>query len=377
MVQIKDESSCCGCWACVQRCPRHCITMRENEKGFHYPNVNLANCVHCGLCEKVCPVINQGEERKPLDVYAAKNLDETIRKKSSSGGIFSLLAEQTIKSGGVVFGARFNESWKVVHGYVEILEGIKFFCGSKYVQSEIGESFSQAEQFLKQGREVLFTGTPCQIAGLKLFLGKEYENLLSVDVACHGVPSPKVWKDYLRTVGDVDKLEQINFRDKSTGYKTYSVVYDFGDFVVKRRASQDVYMRGYLNNFYVRSSCFVCPAKAGKSISDITIADFWGIPVSQDDGKGTSLVLVYTERGRNVMSGDNWVKIEESYDMAVRSNMCIVKSTKKPRLYGKFWEDYHSQGVKIIEVYCDRTKDSLVVKGSRHIWRCVKSKLKL
>lgn len=200
MIEIKDKSQCCGCNACVQRCPKQCIAMCEDEEGFLYPEVDEAICIDCGLCENVCPVINQADARIPLQVYAAKNTDEKIRMHSSSGGVFSILAEQTIKQGGVVFGARFDENWEVKHDYTETIDGVSVFRGSKYVQSKTGDTFKQAEQFLKQNRKVLFSGTPCQIVALKRYLKKEYENLLLVDFICHGVPSLGVWRKYLKQV---------------------------------------------------------------------------------------------------------------------------------------------------------------------------------
>lgn len=241
MIEIKDKSQCCGCNACVQRCPKQCIAMCEDEEGFLYPEVDEAICIDCGLCENVCPVINQADARIPLQVYAAKNTDEKIRMHSSSGGVFSILAEQTIKQGGVVFGARFDENWEVKHDYTETIDGVSVFRGSKYVQSKTGDTFKQAEQFLKQNRKVLFSGTPCQIVALKRYLKKEYENLLLVDFICHGVPSPGVWRKYLKqvialtcdknTVSSHLKLllsernalvEGISFRDKRLGWQKYS-----------------------------------------------------------------------------------------------------------------------------------------------------------
>ena len=240
MIEIKDKSQCCGCNACVQRCPKQCIAS-EDEEGFLYPEVDEAICIDCGLCENVCPVINQADARIPLQVYAAKNTDEKIRMHSSSGGVFSILAEQTIKQGGVVFGARFDENWEVKHDYTETIDGVSVFRGSKYVQSKTGDTFKQAEQFLKQNRKVLFSGTPCQIVALKRYLKKEYENLLLVDFICHGVPSPGVWRKYLKqvialtcdknTVSSHLKLllsernalvEGISFRDKRLGWQKYS-----------------------------------------------------------------------------------------------------------------------------------------------------------
>jgi coenzyme F420-reducing hydrogenase beta subunit len=176
--------------------------MQEDMEGFLYPGVNEECCCDCGLCNKVCPIINPLGTRKPLYVYAAKSRDEEIRRQSSSGGIFTLLAERILDENGVVFGARFDGNWEVMHDYVETKEGLGFFRGSKYVQSRIGESYLQAQEFLEKGRKVLFSGTPCQISGLKLFLGKEYDNLLTIDFVCHGVPSPKVWRMYLSQLVD-------------------------------------------------------------------------------------------------------------------------------------------------------------------------------
>lgn len=197
MLQLTDKQDCCGCHACASVCARQCITMQEDNEGFLYPVVDASTCTDCGLCEKVCPVINQDEPRKPLKVYAAKNRNEEIRRQSSSGGIFTPLAESVIRDGGVVFGAKFDKDWNVVHAWTDTIEGITDFRGSKYVQSTIGDAYREAREFLKQGRKVLFSGTPCQIAGLRKFLRKEYDNLLAVDVVCHGVPSPLVWRKYL------------------------------------------------------------------------------------------------------------------------------------------------------------------------------------
>lgn len=170
MIKIIEKSDCVGCEACVQCCPKHCITMHEDTEGFLYPQINTEECIDCGLCERVCPVINQGEPRKPLVAYAAKNQDESVRLNSSSGGVFSALAEYVIAQGGVVFGARIDAQGKVYHDFTESCEGIAAFRGSKYVQSRIGNAFRNVEKFLKEGRFVLFSGTPCQVAALYLFL---------------------------------------------------------------------------------------------------------------------------------------------------------------------------------------------------------------
>ncbi|MDR1399243.1 MAG: Coenzyme F420 hydrogenase/dehydrogenase, beta subunit C-terminal domain, partial [Treponema sp.] len=188
-MNLPGKSLCTGCHACFSVCPVSGIVMRDDAEGFLYPEINDDICICCGLCEKICPIHLQINSGKPLRVYAAKNQDEHIRGESSSGGIFTLLAEAVIHRGGVVFGARFNEKWEVIHDYTETVERLAEFRGSKYVQSIIGNTYKQVRDFLSGGRMVLFSGVPCQIAGLKAFLQKEYDNLLTVDLVCHGVPS--------------------------------------------------------------------------------------------------------------------------------------------------------------------------------------------
>lgn len=261
MINIKEPKDCCGCNACAQRCPKHCIILTEDHEGFLYPKVNTELCIECGLCEKVCPVINQKPKKGPLEVYAAINPDEQIRKESSSGGIFTLLAEKIIQENGVVFGARFDENWEVRHDYTETIEGLAVFRSSKYVQSRIEDNYLKAEKFLKEKRKVLFSGTPCQIAGLKKFLRKEYDNLLTVDFICHGVPSTKVWRMYLDETcrnlikrgsssnfideGRRSYIEAINFRHKILGWKRFSFFLKLNSAFIQSEKIQ----KGFLNHF--------------------------------------------------------------------------------------------------------------------------------
>ena len=177
MIEITDKTKCMGCHACYNRCPVQAIEMVEDEKGFKYPQVNKEKCINCGLCEKVCPILNQVKvENKPV-AYAVKNLEEEIRKQSSSGGMFTLLAESILNDVGVVFGAAFDENWKLKHTYVENIEGLQIFRGSKYLQSTIGDTYAKVKEFLDSGRKVMFTGTPCQIEGLKAYLGKHMKDI--------------------------------------------------------------------------------------------------------------------------------------------------------------------------------------------------------
>lgn len=305
MIQITDKQNCCGCEACVQRCPKQCITMQSDHEGFLYPKVNEEICIHCGLCEKVCPIINTATEKEPFKILGAKANDDEIVKKSSSGGFFSLIAEKVLSQNGVIFGAKFDKNWNVVHDYTDNINELDVFRRSKYVQSRIGNTYQKAEDFLKAGRLVLFTGTPCQIKGLKLFLRKDYENLLTVDFVCHGVPSPAVWNMYLdayiKKAGiQRSNIKQINFRDKKYGWNNFSLTIATNEISTTETLSKNLYMRLFLSNIILRPSCYSCAAKGGKSKSDITIADFWGIekifPECNDD-TGYSLILVNTSKG--------------------------------------------------------------------------------
>ena len=355
MISITDKAKCCGCTACVQRCPKHCISLNEDKEGFLYPIVDKETCVDCGLCEKVCPALNISDERIPLRVYAAKHKDDEIRMKSSSGGVFTLLAEQIIDEDGVVFGARFDDSWEVIHDYTEIKEGLEAFRGSKYVQSRIGNTFQQAEKFLKEGRKVMFTGTPCQIAGLKHYLRKEYSNLLAVDFVCHGVPSPKVWRAYLdetiarevfekNTVSLHAKnrskfIQSIEFRSKSTGWKKYSFSLTLAKaetedekntVFLSSKFYDNPYMQAFLSDYTLRPSCYQCVCKSGRSGANITMGDFWGIEKIKpefDDDKGSGLILNYLIKGLDLYSTE-WQ--EMTYDQALDGNLSIINSARIP-----------------------------------------------
>lgn len=303
MIHITDKHSCCGCASCVQSCPKQCIRFDEDEQGFRYPRVDSERCIDCGLCEKVCPCLNQGMPQNPINVYAAVNPHEPTRLKSSSGGIFSMLAERIISEGGVVFGARFDANWEVTHDFAEDIGKLDSFRGSKYLQSRIGETYKQAQAFLKEDRKVLFSGTGCQIAGLKRFLRKEYENLLTVEIVCHSVPSPLVWRKYLQEISNGNTVQRVNFRDKFSGWShySYSLVIEHSRGIHTEPASGN-YMKGLTSNLTTRPSCSQCPSRNGKSGADIILGDCWGVwdlQPSSDDNKGTSLVVSLTQKGED------------------------------------------------------------------------------
>ena len=243
MIHLTDPSMCCGCSACVQRCPHSCITMQADADGFEYPVLDLARCVDCHLCETVCPVINKQDIRMPISVFSAKHKSESVRLNSSSGGVFSLLAQIVLDNNGVVFGARFDQQWNVVHDSIDSKEHLHYLRGSKYVQSHIGNCFIEAERLLNEGRLVMFTGTPCQIAGLNDYLDKSYENLISVDIVCHGVPSPKLWQDYISSLG-IEYIHSIDFRCKDSGWKLHSI---------KVTGKNKLYLKQHCNDPYFQA----------------------------------------------------------------------------------------------------------------------------
>lgn len=344
MINIDDKFKCCGCNACVQRCPKQCIGMYEDEEGFLYPQVDTALCIDCGICEKVCPVTNQSVEKEPIAAFAMQHADKEVRLKSSSGGIFSLIATDVIKQGGVVFGARWNEKLELIHDYTETQEGLAPFRGSKYVQSYIGDTYKLAEEFLKGGRIVLFTGVPCQIAGLKRFLRKDYHTLLTIDVLCHGVPSPGFFRGYLAYLSRETKIIDFNFRDKSSGWKGYSVKYTLLTGKTKcHKARLDEYMRGFLNHYMLRLSCHKCPAKSGKSGSDITLGDLWDsnlIKNLNDDNTGLSVVVVNTPKGKTIIESLDLYAVELSLPFIKKHNAAYYVSTPCSSFREAFWKEF-------------------------------------
>ncbi len=370
MIDITDKKQCCGCASCVQSCPKQCISFDEDEHGFRYPNVNRSICIDCGLCEKVCQYQNFSMVSKPRVVYAANNPSDEVRKESSSGGVFTMLAEKVINQGGVVFGARFDDNWEVVHDYIDSTQDIRLFRGAKYMQSRIGNSYKKTQEFLKDGRFVLFSGTGCQILGLKNFLRHEYNNLITIEVICHGVPSPLVWRQYLRTNNYCHCIiRNANFRDKRNGWRSYGVdllMHQNGTIVETfEPAIQNTYMQLYLKHLSIRPSCTNCPAKSGKSQSDIILGDFWGISNysnSLDDNKGTSAIIVNSEFGEKLLSGISIIKEEFMYEQVLKHNPSLAENTILNSMYDEFWRLFLTNGYQDATVLLKKLQPSFLNK---------------
>lgn len=345
MIKIIKKQDCCGCHACYNICPHGCIKMLADSEGFLYPFVDVSKCVDCSLCERVCPIINSYLLNDAPEAYACINTNENTRLQSSSGGIFSLIAEDILHEKGVVFGAGFDRDFNVFHSSVKQYDDIGALRGSKYVQSRIDDSYKRAREILEEGQRVLFTGTPCQIAGLKSFLRKDYDFLVCVDIVCHGVPSPLVWTKYRKQICEGMEFEAIDFRDKSDGWKKFclKIKCSNGKEYINN-LNTDPYMQGFLHNLYLRPSCHSCNFKGIHRLSDITLADFWGIQTvlpDLDDDKGTSLVMINSKKGAALFSSlkDKMKCIQININQAIAFNSAAIQSVPSHPKRDKFFQE--------------------------------------
>lgn len=344
MIDLK-KFNCTGCTACYNVCPHKAIQMVEDSEGFKFPQIDTAKCTNCGLCEKVC-IPSNGYVKQPFETkaYGAKNKNLDERKKSQSGGAFYVLAKYILSQGGVVYGSLIDEAFVVRHARASTEEQAKGFRGSKYVQSDLGDIFLSVKEDLLLGVPVLFSGTPCQVAGLKAFLRKAYDNLLLVDLICHGVPSPKVWSDYIEWQlyrNGSKTIEQVSFRDKS--YRWGSHYESF--FIENKKKTFDINARLFYSHNAHRNSCYTCPFTNTEKLSDITIGDYWGIENVKPDFRdeyGVSAILVNSSTGQSI-----WSKVCEQFDYfeckvedIMARNPQLSKPVAKPATRDEFWQDY-------------------------------------
>ena len=348
-MKIENLTTCTGCSACYAACPHGAITMKQDREGFYIPVITENLCTQCGLCDKTCPVL---EPVKPVagesKAFAIINQDEAIRRESSSGGVFTAIARQVLDKGGVVFGARYDDNLDVVHSWTDDKAGLKDFRGSKYTQSNLMESFRECRDFLKAGGLVLFSGTPCQIAGLQSFLRKPYENLLLVDFICHGVPSPKLWQEYKKfhEKKSASRIVRTAFRRKDCGWKQFSLAFTFVDASEYcQTLNKDYYLQLFLRDMCLMNSCYQCISKTQvgcRRPSDITLADFWGVQTEYpdlDDDKGTSLVVAHSPEGEKFLHNlENCLVKEIPVESGVKHNPSYYSSCKKPAGRNTFFD---------------------------------------
>lgn len=346
MIKILDKAQCCGCTACVNICPKNCIKMKEDNEGFLYPEVNEKECIHCGLCTETCPIINKIDYLNSTVAIASYHNNEKIRLQSSSGGLFSAIAEYILENNGVVFGAAFDYNFHVRHIYIDNIRDLNVLRGSKYVQSDLGEVFKEVKNFILNGRIVLFSGTECQIEGLKKYLGKlDNELLYTIDILCHGVPNDKLWIKYLKWQEKNHKAQivQTFFRHKKYGWKKYAILLEFSNNIAYEKINnKDAFFNLFLGNICLRPSCHQCKFKNISRASDITLGDCWKVEThspEMDDDKGTSVVLIHSEKGMrlyNAIKAETTSKLIDIKD-AIPSDAESLNSAVPHMNRGKFF----------------------------------------
>ena len=343
MPNLLDKNKCVGCTACVSICPQHCLEVLQDEFGFYYPKIkDSGKCVECHLCENVCPVKKTEANAYTIPkAYSAFSLSKDIQANSSSGGIFTELSLAVLQRNGIVYGAAYDENWKVKHIVIDQAERMYMLQGAKYSESFLDNTFLDIKEHLKSGRLVLFSGTPCQVAGLKSFLSDKHENLICVDFVCHGIPSPMAWSEYIESkkITKNCKPIRINQRSKNTGWSKYSysclIEYDDGTQYSKQN-SDDLYMKLYCNDYISRESCSTCNFKGYVRKSDITIGDFWGIwdiDPEMDNNLGTSLILIHSPIGMQLfLSIVNQIKYKAvELEDVVKENPSLLYASPQKR----------------------------------------------
>lgn len=349
-MEICSAQMCTGCAACMNVCPRNAISMKPNDKGFIYPVVNNELCITCNICKNKCPQNLEVQIKIEPNYYAALNKNDRIREESSSGGIFDLIAKYIISKNGIVCGAAFDSNFDVKHLCVDNIADLKQLRGSKYVQSYIGTIYSEVEKHLENGRYVLFTGTPCQVAGLRTYLSKSYEKLFALDLVCHGVPSPAVYRKWINYEKNINgDISRVGFRYKDPGWRDFCARIDFQNGKSVKCALSEGYMRGFLKDLYLRDSCYECKFANMERFGDITLGDYWGYKESapeyiQNDDRGISLVIVNTDKGRAL-----WKTIRSkvafaprTFEDAVKGNPVLIRPNKKTSESSLFWDDFHN-----------------------------------
>lgn len=362
--EIKDKvclfnkkEECSGCGACYSICPQKAITMKQDEEGFLYPEIDKNKCIKCKKCLSVCAFkkASKNSKSKTPKLYAVKVKDNTERAKSQSGGLFMALTNPILKNKGRIYGCILNENFEAVHIGTENVKDRDKMRKSKYVQSRIENTFKEVREDLDNKKEVIFSGTPCQVDGLKKYLGKDYDNLYLIDIICHGVPSPMVWKDYIKWLENKNKgkCQNVIFRNKEKfGWHSHMETYKIKNIHNEiKEIDSSLYTNLFYSHLILRPSCFCCPYKTIYRSSDITIGDYWGIEKIDkdfDDNKGVSIAIINTKKGEKLFSE---IKNDINFESTTIENSLqepLVKSYKKPRNRDKFWKDYKNKSLNRI-----------------------------
>lgn len=386
MIDITNKVDCCGCTACVSKCPKGCITLKMDKEGFSYPFVNRDECISCNECIKVCPIKNSTNDyaidgmahdkadytrqkiednHKAVLTYAAFNTDSITRENSTSGGVFSVLAEYIINCGGVVYGVILNDEFQVIHTEVNCRDDIAKLRGSKYVQSDQTNIYKSVKNRLDEGLMVLYSGTPCQVEGLNFFLGKEYSNLITVDIFCHGVGSPKYWNKYLdyMKIKYKSSIERIRFREKTYGYNSACMAVYFSNGKSSHQDhDSDLYWTAFSKCYIFRPSCYACKFKSVNHNSDFSIGDYWdGAKLGEDfkNANGYTLMLLHSNKAKKIVEkihSNLCMKELDLYDALIVNGgpmpSKLISSSPKPNNRDKFIEDMDKMDLKhLVDLY--------------------------
>lgn len=368
MQEIAKKSKCTGCTVCVNVCPKHAITMREGNDGFLYPFIDEKKCINCGLCKRKCPVLTTDKNNALNKCYVAYANSEEVKKHSSSGGIFPLIADYILDNNGIVIGAAYDKENKLKHMAVKKKEDIQKLYGSKYLQSNLDNIFEYIKDNIKDNK-ILFVGTPCQVAGLKKFIKDENNHLICIDFICHGVPSAKLFSKYINELEEYnhDKLINYNFRDKSTGWDNYSNTATFKKSKVSELQKDNHYMKLFLSDVALRESCYNCNFKLGNKYSDITLGDFWGVKdlyPEMYNKNGVSAIILNTKIGEEVFENiKNKITLKEcEIEEITRSNPSLKISCNYNSKREEFFQDIDNMNVKELTKKYAKQKESIIKK---------------
>lgn len=382
----KIYKECTSCTACSNICPKQCISFNKNKDGFNYPEIDKSKCIECSLCENICPVINKKQTNSKTRAYAVKNKNEKVRLESTSGGFFSLLADYVLENDGYVAGAAYDENFVVKHIIINDKSELYRLRGAKYSQSELGNIFFSIKKLLEEGKMVLFSGTPCQCEGLKVFLKKDYKNLITADLICHGVPSPEVWQKYIDYRSDKEnggiRPKKINMRCKDSGWSNYGYSTEFVYENGKRTLvlnSRDLFMKAFVGNICLRESCSDCKAKGINRVTDFTLGDYWGIWNQYpefDDNRGTSAVFVHSDKGEELLNNLNGQleMIKTDVENVYKENISFIESSKSHPDRNEFLEQVTADNFEeLIKKYfpVKESRTNMITRIKRRLKRVI------
>lgn len=365
-----DKDNCCGCGACVNVCPRNAISMQSDEYGFAYPYIDKSICVECNLCAGVCEKVNKNESNMPLKAFAASHRNKHILHKSSSGGVFSALAQHFLDSGGAVCGCIFDDNLNAIHICTEKETDFLKIRKSKYLQSDVGLIYRDVKKRLNQGQLVLFTGTPCQVAALYAVVGKDYDNLTTMDLICHGVPSQLVFNQFIKYIEKryKTKIVSFDFRSKKYGWPRYTMEFtDSRQRTVNIGKAREFYIPSFTGGNIIRQSCLSCKYACANRIGDITIGDLWGyekLNLKLNTLKGTSVFTI------NTPNAEKWLNVlteklgceEIDYNIAVNGNTCLRHPTPKGEKRELYMDAIKNNKIEELALRYRKSKRKLIIR---------------